>query len=197
MKGGDFRYRVSENESGSREVVKVIAAPNNGMHPTPLHGASHASCVGARVMPGVRRLWLFERGCSSMLRNLSTLLLLLACGTVLAQSPAKPVAKSCRARPDLVGKCFTVRGRLSVYNGTPSIRLWPIGSKRLLGVLDPEGSSGELGPSTIPATIKGQLDWDKEIFGDFLVCPLTRARPGRMRTVCIESGKNLIARERQ
>ena len=30
--------------------------PNNGMHPTPHHAASHESCVGARVMPGVGRL---------------------------------------------------------------------------------------------------------------------------------------------
>jgi hypothetical protein len=29
---------------------------NNGMHPTPLHDVSHVRCVGARVMPGVRRL---------------------------------------------------------------------------------------------------------------------------------------------
>ena len=27
---------------------------NNGMHPTPHHGASHVRCTGARVMPGVR-----------------------------------------------------------------------------------------------------------------------------------------------
>jgi hypothetical protein len=32
------------------------AAPNNGMHPTPLHGPSHGTCVGARVMPGVMLL---------------------------------------------------------------------------------------------------------------------------------------------
>ncbi len=37
--------------------MKSGAPPyNNGMHPTPFHAASHASCVGAQVMPGVRRL---------------------------------------------------------------------------------------------------------------------------------------------
>lgn len=122
--------------------------------------------------------------------------LLLIVGSILAQSPAEHVTGSCRARSDLVGKCFIVRARLSVYNGTPSIRLWRIGSKRLLGVLDPEDVSGEPGQSTIPATIKGKLDWDKEIFGDFLVCPLSRSVPGRMQTVCVESGKNLIVRKR-
>lgn len=132
-----------------------------------------------------------------MYRNLSTLLLLLAGGSVWTQSPARPEAQSCRARPDVVGKCFTVRARLSVYNGTPSIRLWPIGTKRLLGVLDPQDVSSEPGPSILPTSIRSQLDWDKQVFGDYVVCPLTRARPGRMQTVCIESGRNLTVRRKQ
>jgi hypothetical protein len=131
-----------------------------------------------------------------MLGKLSALLLLLALG-ISAQSPTKHEAKSCRARPDLVGRCFTVHGRLSIYNGTPSIRLWRISSKRLLGVRDPEDISGVPGPPTIPASIRGLLDFNKEVFGDFLVCPLTRSEPGRMQIICIESGKNLIVRERE
>lgn len=130
--------------------------------------------------------------------NISAVLLLIAAGSsALTQTPTKPIAQSCRARSDLVGKCFTVYGRLSVYNGTPSIRLWRIGSKRMLGVLDPENISGEPGLSTIPAPIREQLDWNKYILGDFLVCPLTRPKPGRMQTICIESGKHLIVRKRK
>jgi hypothetical protein len=34
-------------------MVITTAAPNNGMHPTPLQRASHVCCVWARVMPGV------------------------------------------------------------------------------------------------------------------------------------------------
>jgi len=90
-----------------------------------------------------------------------------------------------------------VHGRLSVYNGTPSIRLWPTGTKRLLGVLDPKNISAEPGRNTIPASIKSKLDFDKDVFGDFVVCPLTRSRPGRMQTVCIESGRNLAVRTRK
>ena len=131
-----------------------------------------------------------------MFCKLSILLLTTAC-SILAQSPTKPAVNSCRARSDLVGQCFIVRGRLSVYNGTPSIRLWPIGTRRLLGVLDPENISSEPGPSIIPASILGQLDWDKFIFGDFLVCPLTRSQPGRMQTICIQSGKHLLVRRRK
>jgi hypothetical protein len=92
----------------------------------------------------------------------------------------------------LTGKCFNVHGRLSVYNGTPSIRLWPLGTKRLLGVIDPADVSNAPGETILPLDIKNKLDWDQNVFGDFLVCPLTRQQPGRMQTVCIESGKNLI-----
>lgn len=132
-----------------------------------------------------------------MVSRLSALLLFIACSSVLAQSPSKPVLNPCRARPDLVGKCFIMYGRLSLGNGTPSIRLWKVSSKRILGVLDPEDISGEPGLSTIPASIKAQLDFDKYIFGNFMVCPLTHSRPKEMQTVCIESGRNLIVRSRK
>jgi len=128
-----------------------------------------------------------------MIQRLTLLIVLAAC-TVGARSPLPQPADECRARPDLVGKCFNVRGRLSVYNGTPSIRLWPIGTKRLLGVIDPRDSSAVPGRDTIPESIASKLNFDKDVFGDFLVCPLTRARPGRMQTVCIESGKDLVVR---
>ena len=104
-------------------------------------------------------------------------------------------APSCRTRPDLVGRCFNVRGRLSVYNGTPSIRLWPIGSKRMLGVLDPEDISSVPGRPVLPDNIKQKLDWNKDVFGDFFVCPLSRKQPGRMQTICLDSGKHLNVRE--
>jgi len=94
-----------------------------------------------------------------------------------------------------VGKCFNVHGRLSVYNGTPSIRLWPLGTKRLLGVIDPKDASNAPGETILPVDIKNKLDWNKDVFGDFIVCPLTRQQAGRMQTVCIDSGKNLIIRE--
>jgi hypothetical protein len=125
------------------------------------------------------------------------MLFLLLAGSVVADPPEAQEAQSCRTRSGVVGKCFTVRGRLSVYNGTPSIRLWPLGSKRLLGVIDPKDPSNAPGPSVFPTAIKAQLDWDKEITGDFLVCPLTRSKPGRMQTICIESGKNLVVRQRK
>jgi len=124
-----------------------------------------------------------------------SLLSLIVISSVWARPRLFPEARSCKSRPEVVGKCFNVHGRLSVYNGTPSIRLWPLGTKRLLGVIDPKDASNAPGETILPVDIKNKLDWNKDVFGDFIVCPLTRQQAGRMQTVCIDSGKNLIIRE--
>ena len=121
-------------------------------------------------------------------------ILLLLTSSVIGGSHFAPAPESCRSRSDVAGKCFKVHGRLSVYNGTPSIRLWPIGTKRLLGIIDPTDPSNAPGPTVLPVEIKNKLDWDKDVLGEFLVCPLTHQQPSKMQTVCIESGKNLIER---
>jgi len=125
----------------------------------------------------------------------SVLVLLLLILTAAVNARFSPEPRSCRARPDVIGKCFKVHGRLSVYNGTPSIRLWPIGTKRLLGIIDPNDVSNAPGPTVLPLEIKNKLDWDKDVSGDFFVCPLTRQQSGKMQTVCIDSAKNLMVRE--
>ena len=55
--------------------------------------------------------------------------------------------------------------------------------------------SGEPGEPDMPRSIEKQLDWDKYLLGDFVVCPLTRSVPGRMQIICIESVKNLVVRK--
>jgi hypothetical protein len=132
--------------------------------------------------------------CRMKLFSVSALLLMLI-GSIVAEARLAAEPQSCRSRADVVGKCFGVRARLSVYNGTPSIRLWPIGSKRLLGIIDPADTSNSPGLTILPDEIKQKLDWDKDVFGDFVVCPLTFHQPHRMQTVCIESGKDLAVRE--
>jgi hypothetical protein len=103
--------------------------------------------------------------------------------------------KSCRAHPQLIGRCFTVRGRLSSYNGAPALRIWRVGTRRMLGIS--EQRFAVEGYRNVPADIASQIDQDVSIFGDFLVCPFTASRPGEMQLVCIESGKNLIVRKRE
>jgi hypothetical protein len=75
--------------------------------------------------------------------------------------------------------------------------LWPLGTRRLLGIIDPNDVSNAPGPTILPVDIKNKLDWDKDVLGDFTVCPLTKQQAGRMQTVCIASGKKLVVRERR
>jgi hypothetical protein len=110
-----------------------------------------------------------------------------------SQQPNETPEKPCSAQPRLAGKCFTVRGRLSLYNGTPTIRLWRAGTRRMLGI---SSSYAEPGYSSLPPEIERQLNWETDVWGDFRVCPFTRQRPGHMQLICIESGKNLAARKR-
>lgn len=121
-------------------------------------------------------------------------LLLTSCSAVLAQDAPKSPGMPCRAQPSLVGKCFSVRGRLSLYNGAPTIRLWRVGTKRILGV---SASYSNPGYSNIPEEIEKLLNWENEVWGNFLVCPFTRQKAKQMQMICIQSGKNIGVRKRQ
>jgi len=130
-----------------------------------------------------------------MFIRIAASLLLILCGSVATISPPVSVEKSCREHPQLVGKCFNVHGRLSTYNGNPAVRLWRIGTKRVLGVSDQRFSLP--GYRNIPEDLAKQLDGENEILGDFLVCPFTRPRPGEMQLMCIESAKNVVVKKRE
>ena len=93
----------------------------------------------------------------------------------------------CRADPDVIAACFSVRGRLNLYNGNPAARIWPTGTHRILGVDD---------DFPFPAGLDG-LDWNNEAWGTFEVCPLTGDRPGVMRMVCVESVKRVTLTDRK
>ena len=73
-----------------------------------------------------------------------------------------------------------------MWNGNPSLRIWRVGTKRILGVR--EGMP-------IPRNLEEQFDsfWN-EVFGDFLVCPLTEPKPGHMQMMCVESANNLAVK---
>lgn len=101
---------------------------------------------------------------------------------------------SCRQHPQLIGSCFNLRGRLSVYNGAPAIRLWKVGTRRMLGIS--EQRFAQPGFRNIPEEVEKQLNGDVEIFGDYTVCPFTKAKVGEMQLVCIERAKNLIIRKK-
>ena len=93
----------------------------------------------------------------------------------------------CLASDKFVGPCYAVGGRLSYYNGTPSTRIWIVGTHRMLGIPSEEQ---EL-PANVRRLLKG---FDDQIFADFVVCPLTREHSGEMRMVVVKSATHVVNR---
>lgn len=95
--------------------------------------------------------------------------------------------------------CYWTHGRLSVYNGNPSLRVWKIGTKHLLGIYSgpstfPPRTSEDSESPELPANLEnldGALDGG-EIFADFEVCPLRPEHPRQMQPACIQSAKNIV-----
>jgi hypothetical protein len=92
-------------------------------------------------------------------------LTLLVTSSVFSADTQKP----CHLHPQVVGECFLVHVRLSLYNGTPSVRLWKIRTNKVLGVS--EGQFALSGYRNLPETLEKKLSWENELYGDFFVCP--------------------------
>lgn len=87
---------------------------------------------------------------------------------------------TCKTNPNLVGKCFSVRGRMNYWNGTPSTRIWVLGTHHMLDL--PCEDSG------LPPDIRAHFqDFDDEVVGVFEVCPFSKDQKGQMQSVCVES----------
>ncbi len=100
------------------------------------------------------------------------------------------LAASVIAAPAIAGECFTVLGQLLQSNGNPSYRIWKIGTKHMLGVVDCSGrdESDQAIPANVQA-IAGKYV-EKRVIGDFEVCPLSAS--ATMQRVCIRSATHLV-----
>jgi hypothetical protein len=105
----------------------------------------------------------------------------------------KPPKKSCKEHPKLSGSCFKVRGRMSFSNGTPSIRIWPIGTNRMFGIS--EGQYYLEGYENVPEELIHQISWGNAMYADFTLCPFTDDKLGKMRRVCVETAENISIRK--
>lgn len=94
--------------------------------------------------------------------------------------------QKCKNDPDLVGACFTVHGRMAMYNGGMTYHIWRVGSRRMLGVVE---------DSTVPYSLTSKLTWENAAFGDFYVCPFSTRKSGEMQFVCVEAVSNLRFKE--
>jgi len=125
--------------------------------------------------------------------------MLLFAAIVAASPEPKNQRKIACKIPVNAKNCYWTHGRLSIYNGNPTFRLWKIGTHRLLGIYSGPGF-GPFDPGLneeddleLPANLK-KYDYTKAtVYGDFEVCPLAAEREGRMQPACIESAKNLVS----
>jgi hypothetical protein len=98
----------------------------------------------------------------------------------------------CKGNPKVIDACHSVHGRLSRGADTVILRLWPVGTKRILGVTGGPTLDDANAPIW-PQNLKFPLG-DEDIYGDFEVCPFTPERKGVMQFVCIESASHLVVR---
>ncbi len=134
------------------------------------------------------------------MRRAFSLFVLLSLAFVLAASPEQPSRRKIACKiPENAKSCYWTHGRLSIYNGNPTFRLWKIGTRRLLGVYSGPGFGpfdaglNEEDDLELPANLK-RYDFTKAaVFGDFEVCPLAAEKEGRMQPACIESARNLVS----
>lgn len=114
--------------------------------------------------------------------------------------------------------CYWMHGRLSVYEGNPTLRIWNMGTHRILGVyngpshfppriasFDDDVFNPELPTNLGHAYLGDRRRWEKKgntgygppnIFADFEVCPLELEKMGEMQAVCIESARNVFVKSR-
>src|SRR6266567_3520237 len=138
-----------------------------------------------------------------------------------SQDQAKPSAKaslSASARkipcktPENAALCYWTHGRLSVWEGTPPFRLWKVGTRRILAVLNgpsryPPRTVDDLESPEFPAELDRAYEADNRrhkratgimwaipppVFADFEICPLEPEHKGWMQDTCIESAKNIF-----
>jgi hypothetical protein len=105
-----------------------------------------------------------------------------------AASQSSPTIRDltrCRGNHSVVAECYALHGRMFLSNGSPSLRIWPVGTSRLLGVLLSE-------EEIIPSEIRKQLAFGVRIYADYEVCPFTTQKPGQMQFVCVESASNIV-----
>ncbi len=65
------------------------------------------------------------------------------------------------------------------------VRIWPVGTKRLLGYADGALKCG------FPQGVMDTLAAGHQVYADIVVRPVTESRPGVMQFVCVAAAHNI------
>jgi hypothetical protein len=125
------------------------------------------------------------------------ILALLVSGQALAKTDYRQ--QPCKT-PDTSQSCVNIHGRLTAGNGTPSTRLWQIGTHHIYGIysnqygfthdsqtLDNEAPELHF---ALPKNTPDHGGWT--LYGDFEICPLAPPVQGHMQAACIASGSHIV-----
>jgi hypothetical protein len=116
--------------------------------------------------------------------RLATILLFLFAG-------ALPTALSEVFTGEHSNTSFTIHGRLRHYMGAAQMRIWIVGSTRILGVEENTPESQKIAALFPKGGGLGGL-FDYAVYGDFTVEPLAPDTKGEMRQVRILKARNIV-----
>ena len=103
--------------------------------------------------------------------------------------------------PALAPSCLHIHGRLNQGNGTPSTRLWHIGTHHEFGIysnqygLLHDDTTLDNEDPTLPASVERQRTKDRflgYVYADFEVCPLEPYKEDHMQAACIQSATHIV-----
>jgi hypothetical protein len=86
---------------------------------------------------------------------------------------------------------------MTAGSGTPSLRIWPSGTHRILGIVNVDHPiADDAYAPTVPDNILELLSEHNHFtaWGDFYVCPVAPERAGRMRFVIVKRARNVFAK---
>jgi hypothetical protein len=130
-------------------------------------------------------------------RNRATAIAACLIAAALTSNQAGASEYRCSKDPHIIGECFSLHGRLTTMANS-RIKLWRIGTNRILGVQYP-GDMPEVGGGFVELPANIQKAWDEDynddIFADFRVCPFTKSEPGIQQYVCIDSAEHVFVRK--
>lgn len=89
--------------------------------------------------------------------------------------------------------CYWTRERLWIAQGGPSIRLWPVGTRRILGIVNPKTGVTDVDEmGALPRRVAHVLVDGVFVWGNYHVCPIAPERPGWMRFVVADRAKGRL-----
>ena len=111
-----------------------------------------------------------------------------ALALILIAAPAE--AKTRSWFPHEAGECGWVHGRYAVYNGSGIRRIWVIGTRHMLNLIDDDDTA----PAELDARNWSGSDGpaNEALYGDFFVCARERYRRGHMQHIYVRRVRHLM-----